>query len=31
LRAEYTRSIELACALATETLNLGRTLSDLIN
>ena len=31
LRDEYTRTIEPARALATETLNLGRTLSDLVN
>ena len=31
LRDEYTRSIEPARALAAETLNLERTLSDLVN
>jgi hypothetical protein len=31
LRAEYTRSIEPAHALAAETLHLERTLSDLVN
>jgi hypothetical protein len=31
LRAEYTRTIEPARALAVETLNLERTLSDLVN
>jgi hypothetical protein len=31
LREEYTRSIEPARALATETLTLERTLSDLAN
>ena len=31
LRAEYTRSIEPARALAAETLKLERTLSDLVN
>ena len=31
LRDEYTRTIEPARALATETLNLERTLSDLVN
>jgi hypothetical protein len=31
LRAEYTRTIEPARALATETLKLERTLSDLVN
>ena len=31
LRAEYTRTIEPARALAAETLNLERTLSDLVN
>jgi hypothetical protein len=31
LRDEYTRTIEPAHALAAETLNLGRTLSDLVN
>jgi hypothetical protein len=31
LRDEYTRPIEPACALAAETLNLERTLSDLVN
>ena len=31
LREEYTRSIEPARALATETLTLERTLSDLVN
>jgi hypothetical protein len=31
LREEYTRSIEPAPALATETLKLERTLSDLVN
>jgi hypothetical protein len=30
LREEYTRSIEPAPALATETLKLARTLSDLV-
>ena len=31
LRAEYTRTIEPARALAAETLNLERTLGDLVN
>jgi hypothetical protein len=31
LRAEYTRTIEPARALAAETLRLERTLSDLVN
>ena len=31
LRAEHTRTIEPALALAAETLNLERTLSDLVN
>jgi len=31
LRAEYTRTIEPARALAAETLTLERTLSDLVN
>ena len=31
MRAEYTRSIEPARALAAETLKLERTLSDLVN
>ena len=31
LRDEYTRTIEPARALAAETLNLERTLSDLVN
>jgi diketogulonate reductase-like aldo/keto reductase len=31
LRDEYTRTIAPARALATETLNLERTLSDLVN
>ena len=31
LRAEYTRTIDPARALAAETLNLERTLSDLVN
>ena len=31
LRAEYTRTIEPARALAVETLTLERTLSDLVN
>ena len=31
LRAEYTRSIEPARALAAETLKLERTLGDLVN
>jgi hypothetical protein len=31
LRDEYTRTIELAVALAVETLKLERTLSDLVN
>jgi hypothetical protein len=31
LRAEYTRTIEPARTLAAETLNLERTLSDLVN
>ena len=31
LRAEYTRTIEPARALVAETLNLERTLSDLVN
>ena len=31
LRAEYTRTIEPARALAAETLKLERTLSDLVN
>lgn len=31
LRAEYTRTIELARTLAAETLTLERTLSDLVN
>ena len=31
LREEYTRSVELARALAAETLTLERTLSDLVN
>ena len=30
LRAEHTRTIEPALALAAETLNLERTLSDLV-
>jgi hypothetical protein len=31
LRDEYTRTVEPARTLATETLNLERTLSDLVN
>jgi hypothetical protein len=31
LRDEYTRTIEAARTLAAETLNLERTLSDLVN
>ena len=31
MRDEYTRTIEPARTLATETLNLERTLSDLVN
>ena len=31
MRDEYTRTLEPARALATETLILGRTLSDLVN
>jgi hypothetical protein len=31
LRDEYTRTIEPACALAADTLNLGHTLSDQVN
>ena len=31
MRDEYTRTIEPARALAAETLNLERTLSDLVN